>query len=720
MASFFINKKIMNKYLRNIALLVCAASVLFSTSCTKKSSDNKDMTEVNIKDNPLLKKSDLPFGAPDFSKIKDSDFKPALQEAMRLQNERVKQIIENKEEPTFENTIVALQNSGKELDAVSNVFYALTSANTNDVLKAVQEEMAPLMASHSDEIYLNDELFAKVKKVYENKQNLQGEDLKLVEEYYNDFTHAGADLDKESKDKLKELNKELASLQNEFNQKLLNTVKNNRLEITNKEELDGLSEEQIETLKKEDGDGWEITLLNTTQQPLMSSLKNRETRKKLFELSWNRTNGNDFNTNEIIVEIAKKRAEKAKILGFDNYTDWALNNTMVGNAATIESFFAGMVPSLRKKGAVEAEDIKKMMAKDGIKNDLKPWDWEYYAEKVRKEKYDLNEDEIKPYFDVYNVLENGVFYAANKLYGLKFKRNKDIPTYHPDVRVYEVLEEDGTPFALFYADYFARDSKRGGAWMSNFVTQSKEWEQKPVIYNVCNFTKPVGNAPALISFDDVTTVFHEFGHALHGLFADQKYAKLSGTSVARDFVEYPSQANEHWALNNEVLKNYAKHYETGEVIPDSLITKIKNASTFNQGFGLTEVLAAADLDLNWHNKTLDEINKIKNPNDFEKAALEKDNLWDPYIPPRYRSSYFAHIFGGGYASGYYAYLWTEMLAHDTGAWFDENEGLSRTAGQRYRDMILSKGNTIDYKEAYKNFTGRDPQVKYMLKARGLD
>ena len=711
----------MKKHLKKIALIaILGGLVLNTTSCGNKINNNMAEGTIDVANNPLLKKSDLPFGAPDFSKIKDSDFKPALEEAMRLQNTRIKEIVENTQEPTFENTIVALENSGKELDDVSNVFYALTSADTNETLKNLQEEMAPIMSAHSDEIYLNEDLFAKVKKVYDNRGDLQGEDLKLVEEYYNDFTHAGANLDNDSKDKLKKLNKELASLQTKFNQKLLNVVNGKKLLITNKEELEGLSEEQIKTLEKEDGSGWEITLLNTTQQPLMSSLKNRETRKKLFELSWNRTNGGDFNTNDIIVEIAKKRAEKVKILGFDNYTDWSLNSTMVGNAATIKDFFSGMTPALRKKGGVEANDIKAMMAKDGIKNDLQPWDWEYYAEKVRKEKYDLNEDEIKPYFNVYDVLENGVFYAANKLYGLQFKRNKDIPAYHPDVRVYEVLDENGTPFALFYADYFARDSKRGGAWMSNFVTQSKAWDQKPVIYNVCNFTKPVGNDPALISFDDVTTVFHEFGHALHGLFADQKYAKLSGTSVARDFVEYPSQANEHWALNKEVLKNYAKHYKTGEVIPDSLITKIKNASTFNQGFGLTEVLAAADLDLNWHNKTLQEISNIKDPNVFEKESLEKDNLWDPYIPPRYRSSYFAHIFGGGYASGYYAYLWTEMLAHDTGAWFDENGGLTRENGQRYRDMILSKGNTIDYKKAYKDFTGRDPQVKYMLKARGLD
>ncbi|MBV7441184.1 M3 family metallopeptidase [Weeksellaceae bacterium TAE3-ERU29] len=709
----------MKKYLKKIALIAVLGGLVLNTSCDKKI-DNMTEGTTDVANNPLLNKSDLPFGAPDFSKIKDSDFKPALEEAMRLQNNRINEIVESREEPTFENTIVALQNSGRELDFVSNVFGGLAGADTNETIKKLQEEMAPIMAAHSDEIYLNDKLFAKVKKVYDNRADLQGEDLKLVEEYYNDFTHAGAALDNESKEKLKKLNKELASLQNEFNQKLLNVVNNRKLLITNKQDLDGLSEEQIKTLEKGDGSGWEITLLNTTQQPLMSSLKNREIRKKLFELSWNRTNGNEFNTNDIIIEIAKKRAKKVKILGFDNYTDWSLNSTMVGDVATIKSFFSGITPDLRKKGRVEAEDIKAMMAKDGIKNDLQPWDWEYYAEKVRKEKYDLNEDEIKPYFNAYEVLENGVFYAANKLYGLQFKRNKDIPAYHPDVRVYEVLEEDGTPFALFYADYFARDSKRGGAWMSNFVTQSKEWGQKPVIYNVCNFTKPVGNAPALISFDEVTTIFHEFGHALHGLFADQKYAKLSGTSVARDFVEYPSQANEHWALNNEVLKNYAKHYKTGEVIPDSLIIKIKNASTFNQGFGLTEVLAAADLDLNWHNKNLKEINDIKDPNVFEKESLEKDNLWDPYIPPRYRSSYFAHIFGGGYASGYYAYLWTEMLAHDTGAWFDENGGLNRANGQRYRDMILSKGNTIDYKKAYKDFTGRDPQVKHMLKARGLN
>lgn len=711
-------------HLGAIALVLSLAACNTTQQATEKQATTaKKQTSMTSRvGNPLLLESTLDYGVPDFGKIKNKDFKPALLRAMQLQSERIDKIANNTEEATFDNVFVALEKSGKEFDEVSNVFYLLAGAHTNDTIKAVQMELAPKVSQHFDNIYLNTKLFEKVKKIYQQRKELglKGEDLKLVEDYYSNFVHAGADLGDTQKIALKKLNTDIASMQNEFSQTLLKAVNAEKLVITNKEELDGLSEGQLKSLRNAEDTAWEITLLNTTQQPLFSSLKNRETRKKLYELSWNRDNDNAYNTNKLLVELAQKRAEKAQILGYDNYADWNLVNTMVQTPKTVEKFFAGLIPATRAKGAKEAKDIQAMMHKEGVDGELKPWDWSYYAEKVRKAKYDLNEDEIKPYFEINNVLEKGVFFAANKLYGLTFKERKDIPTYHPDVKVYEVFEEDGSPLALFYADYFARPSKRGGAWMSNLVTQSKLFHKQPVIYNVCNYTKPAAGEPALLSYDEVSTMFHEFGHALHGLFANQKYPKLSGTSVARDFVEYPSQANEHWALNSTVLKNYAKHYATGETIPDVLIEKIKKASTFNQGFSLTEVMAAANLDFDWHTLTTEQLAQIKSANDFEKKALTEDNLWDPYIPPRYRSSYFAHIFGGGYAAGYYAYLWTEMLANDTGAWFDQHGGLNREAGQRYRDMVLSQGNTQDYKEMYKAFTGRDADVKYMIKARGLD
>lgn len=695
--------------------VLLAAGLAFYACSTNKIIENKDMSS-----NPLLMKSTLPYHAPNFKQIKNEHYRPALLHAMGLQKERVKEIARNRAKPSFENTVLALEKSGIELSRVSSVFYGLTSANTNDTLRKIQEEMSPLMAAHTDFIYLNEDLFQRIKEVYKNKDELSGEDKILTEEYYKSFVQSGAEISSDKKEKLKRINTEIASLQTEFNQTLLDVINHKKLEIYEVKELEGLSEGLLKSLKKKDGSGYEIKLINTTQQPLLSSLKNRETRKKLFELSYNRTNGGEYDTNSIIVKIAELRAEKANLLGFDTYADWSLVNTMVENKETVQNFFAQLIPSVRNKTAKEAEILKESLHEDGFTGDLEPWDWAYYAEKVRQEKYDLDENLLREYFEVNNVLEKGVFYAANKLYGITFEERKDIPVYHPDVRVFEIFEEDGTPLALFYVDLFARPSKRGGAWMSNFVAQSHLFKNKPVVYNVCNYAKPADGEPALISYDEVTTLFHEFGHALHGLFANQKYAKLSGTNVARDFVELPSQANEHWALNDEVLKNYAKHYKTGAIIPAEMIKSVKNAATFNQGFSLTEVMGAANLDLQWHNKSLSALSEIRNPLDFQKKQLEKENLYDPYIPTRYLSNFFAHIFGGGYASGYYSYLWTEMLAEDTNAWFDANGGLNRQAGQRYRDMILSQGNTKNYKEMYKAFTGRDAEVEHMIEARGLN
>lgn len=675
--------------------------------------------EKNIIKNPLLEKSNLPYGAPDFSKIEDKHYKEAIFEAMQLQKERVTKIIENKEVPTFENTIIALEKSGKELRSVTNVFFAITSANTNETLEEVQKEVSPKLSSHRDSIFLNNELFLKIQKIYKEREalKLDFESNRLLEFYYETFIFSGANLSEKDKQELKKINEELATLVNQFNLNTLQNRKENALIVTNEEELEGLTKEEKETILQKDG-SWKIPLLNTTQQPFFISLKNRETRKKLYEKSWNRAIKGEYSTEKIITKIAKLRAQKAKLLGYNNYAEWALQKSMAKTPEVVFNFFNELLPIATKKVKEEAEDIKKIISSEGgkIEENIAPYDWDYYAEKVRKQKYDLDESQIKPYFELFNVLENGVFYAATKLYGITFKKRKDIPVYHPDVVVYELFEESGEALGLFYGDFYARESKKGGAWMSSFVTQTKLLEQKPVIYNVCNYTKPSGNAPVLLTYSEVETLYHEFGHALHGFFADQKYPSLSGTAVARDFVEFPSQFNENWALYPDILKNYAFHYQTKEIIPQSLIEKIKKASSFNQGYAFTEVLLAAFLDMQWH--TLSDIEEIDNVTLFEEEQAMKK--FPKEVPPRYRSTYFSHIFGGGYGAGYYSYQYSEMLDHDAFNWFEENGGITRENGQRLRDMVLSRGNTEDYQQMYEKFRGKLPTITPLLKARGLE
>ena len=675
--------------------------------------------EKNIIKNPLLEKSNLPYGAPDFSKIEDKHYKEAIFEAMQLQKERVTKIIENKEVPTFENTIIALEKSGKELRSVTNVFFAITSANTNETLEEVQKEVSPKLSSHRDSIFLNNELFLKIQKIYKEREvlKLDFESNRLLEFYYETFIFSGANLSETDKQELKKINEELATLVNQFNLNTLQNRKENALIVTNKEELEGLTKEEKETILQKDG-SWKIPLLNTTQQPFFISLKNRETRKKLYEKSWNRAIKGEYSTEKIITKIAKLRAQKAKLLGYNNYAEWALQKSMAKTPEVVFNFFNELLPIATKKVKEEAEDIKKIISSEGgkIEENIAPYDWDYYAEKVRKQKYDLDESQIKPYFELFNVLENGVFYAATKLYGITFKKRKDIPVYHPDVVVYELFEESGEALGLFYGDFYARESKKGGAWMSSFVTQTKLLEQKPVIYNVCNYTKPSGNAPVLLTYSEVETLYHEFGHALHGFFSDQKYPSLSGTAVARDFVEFPSQFNENWALYPDILKNYAFHYQTKEIIPQSLIEKIKKASSFNQGYAFTEVLLAAFLDMQWH--TISDIEEIDNVTLFEEEQAMKK--FPKEVPPRYRSTYFSHIFGGGYGAGYYSYQYSEMLDHDAFNWFEENGGITRENGQRLRDMVLSRGNTEDYQQMYEKFRGKLPTITPLLKARGLE
>ena len=699
------------------------ALILLTAACNNpKQKENSFNSEEEMKstENPLLSESTLPYGTPDFSKIKNEHFKPALLAGIEQQKQAVTAITNLQEEPTFENTVLALEKSDELLSRVSSVFYALAAAHTNETLQAIEEEMAPKFAAQTDMIYLNDKLFNRIKTLYEkrNTLNLDAESLKLLEEYYKDFEIAGANIPAADKEKLKEYNEKIATLTTKFGKTLLEANNAGAQTFTNKTDLKGLTPELLKTIENKEGKGWTIPLQNTTQQPLLQTMDERESREKLFLAAWHRADQGANDTRGIITELVEARAQKAKLLGFKNYAEWSLQNTMAKTPESVNIFFNGLIPAATAKATAEADEIQKMIKAQGQDFKLEPWDWNYYAEKVRKEKYDLDENLIKPYFEINNVLEKGVFYAANKLYGITYKQRTDIPIYHEDVKVYELFEENGDALGLFYTDFFARPSKRGGAWMDNFVAQSKLYNKKPVIYNVCNYPKPADGNPALLTYDEVETMFHEFGHALHGFFASQQYPSLSGTNVARDFVEFPSQFNENWALYPEILKNYALHYETGEQIPQELIDKIKNSGTFNQGYSLTENLAASNLDMQWHmiaaNKSIGDVNS------FEKEALNKTGLDVVHaVPPRYRSTYFAHIFAGGYGAGYYSYLWTEMLHHDAYNWFEENGGLTRENGQRFRDMVLSRGNTMDLKNMYKTWRGEDPKIEPMLKARGL-
>ncbi len=703
-----------------IPILALALLVLACNNSKEKENPNNSDQQMNNSENPLLSESTLPYGAPDFSKIKDEDFKPAMLEGIAQQQKAVTLIADSEEEPTFENTVIALEKSGNLLNRTSQIFYALAGANTNETLQAVEEEMAPKFAAINDEIYLNEKLFQRFKTLYNKKEslNLDAESLKLLEEYYEDFEIAGANLSAEDKEKLKEYNSRLATLTTKFGKTLLDANNAGAVTFTNKEDLAGVDEDFLKSKESKDGKGWSIPLQNTTQQPLLQSMDNRASREKLYKAAWLRADGSTNDTKGLIKEIVEVRAQKAKLLGFANYAEWSLQKTMAKTPENVNKFFNGLIPAATAKAQTEADEIQKMIKAKGQDFTLEPWDWNYYAEMVRKEKYDLDENQIKPYFELNNVLEKGVFYAAQKLYGITFKPRTDIPVYHEDVKVYELFEESGEPLGLFYTDYFARPSKSGGAWMDNFVTQSKMYNKKPVIFNVCNYPKPANGEPALLTYDEVETMFHEFGHALHGFFANQQYPSLSGTAVSRDFVEFPSQFNENWALYPEILKNYAIHYKTGEKIPQALIDKIKNSGTFNQGYSLTENLAGSNLDMQWHMVSADK--EIEDVNAFEKDALKRTKLDAVHaVPPRYRSTYFSHIFAGGYGAGYYSYLWTEMLHHDAYNWFENNGGLTRENGQRLRDMVLSRGNTMDMEKMYKDWRGSDPKIEPMLKSRGL-
>jgi peptidyl-dipeptidase Dcp len=698
----------------SLAILGLLASV------TSGSADSADFGPAN----PFYAPSSLPFGAPPFDKIKDADYQPAIEAGMAQQLAEIDKIADNSAAPTFENTLVAMERSGRLLARASAVFNGVNQANTNPVLQKAKTALAPQIAAHLDAIRLNKKLFQRIAAIYAKRASLKldPESRRLVERQYAEFVHSGANLSDKDKERLKALNKELSSLSDAFSRKLLEATKAGGYVTQDKSALAGLSDAQLaaaaQAAKGRNASGYVIPLQNTTQQPVLASLSVRATRETIFSNSWNRAERNDANdTRDIIARVAQLRAQRARLLGFASHAAWKLEDQMAKTPETALQFMDALAPAATAKAASEAKDIQDVIDAQKAGFTLRAWDWDFYADQVRKAKYDLNDAQIKPYFEINNVLENGVFFAANQLYGITFKERKDIPVYEPDVRVFEVSDVDGKPLALFYCDYFKRDNKNGGAWMSEFVGQSKLLGTLPVIYNVANLPKPAPGEAALISFSDVTTMFHEFGHALHGMFSNTRYPTLAGTSTARDFVEFPSQFNEHWAIYPTVFSHYAKHYQTGAPMPDDLVAKIKKAQNFAEGYRLTETLAAAELDMQWHVLPADA--PLQDPDAFEKQALAKVHLDLAAVPPRYRSTYFSHIWASGYSAGYYAYLWTQMLDDDAYQWFDDHGGLSRANGDRFRRMILSRGNTQDLAAMYLAWRGKAPSIDAMMKYREL-
>lgn len=675
--------------------------------------------------NPFFSASPLPYQAPPFDVITDEHYRPAFDEGVRQKRAEIAAITANPAAADFDNTLLALEQSGHLLNQVTSVFFAMTSAHTNDFLQQLDEAFSTELAELANDIYLDDALFARVESVWRQREalGLDAESLRLVETTYQKFVLAGAMLSAEDKATLKTLNTEAAGLTSQFNQRLLAADKAGGLVVDYVHQLDGLSAEEIASAAeaaqaKGLENRWLLTLLNTTQQPALAALRDRQTRENLFTAGWLRTQRGDANdTRAIVLRLVQLRAQQAKLLGFTDFASWKIADQMAGTPQAALTFMRDIAPAARARAERELADIQQMIDTQQGGFTAQAWDWAFYAEQVRLAKYALDESQIKPYFALNSVLTDGVFWAASELFGIRFSERFDIPVYHPDVRVWEIFDADGHGLALFYGDYYARDSKSGGAWMGNFVEQSTLNGTQPVIYNVCNYQKPAAGQAALLSWDEVITLFHEFGHTLHGLFARQRYASLSGTNTPRDFVEFPSQINEHWASQPQVFAHYARHHQSGEPMPEALREKMLQATQFNKGYDMTELLSAALLDMNWH--ALAAGAGVNDVDEFERDAIRKEQLDLAAVPPRYRSSYFAHIFGGGYAAGYYAYLWTQMLADDGYQWFVEQGGLTRENGQRFREAILSRGNSSDLGELYRQWRGHDPQIEPMLKNRGL-
>ena len=679
--------------------------------------------------NPLLVKSSLPFGAPDFSKIQESDYLPAFEAGIKEQRANIQKIISNKKKPTFQNTILAYENSGMLLDRVSNVFFGLTSAHKTPGIAEAQKKVMPLLTDLDNEISFNQKLFERIKYVYDHEYNkLKGEDKQLTEVIYKGFVRSGALLSPEKMERMKQINTRISDLQEQFGNLLPAATNNAVVWVNSKEELAGLSDADIAQCKKDaeslgNKAPYCIVIVNTTQQAILTNLQNRELRRKVYMASIHRADGTDpmFNTFPIVTEIAKLRAEKGQLMGYSTYADYSLEKTMAKTAKNVNNFLQSLIKEYAPKADAETREIEAYAQKsEGKDFKLQPYDRFYYSAKMKKEMLNISDDEIKPYFNVDSVQINGVFYAAHRVYGLNFKQRKDIPTYHPDMKVFEVSDKSGKPIALFYSDYFRRPTKRGGAWMSAFAKQSDKWGQLPIIYNVCNNAKAPEGQPTLITWDEVCTMFHEFGHALHGMLSKCGYNTLSGTAVARDFVEMPSQFNESFASIPEIFDHYARHTETGVAMPADLKERMLKSINFQPAYALGENLAATCLDLAWHELTPDEIPSPYMASAFEKEALNNVGLLNSQIPPRYSTTYFNHVWGGGYAAGYYSYLWTEVLAVNVADYFSKHGALDPAIGQAFRDKVLSRGNTKDQMEMFTDFTGmKEPDASGFLKARGL-
>ena len=711
---------------QNLRNAVIAAGIA-CTALTVQAQTSKGRT-AQIVSNSLMKQSTLPFNAPDFSRIKENDYLPAIRAAIAEQRAEIKKITDNKQKPTFVNTILAYERSGKNLERISNIYYALVSADKTPAIEKAQGEIVPLMTDFENEIQFNQKFFQRVKYVYDHEYTkLTGEDKKLLEVVYKSFTHAGALLPKEKMARMQEINKELAKLQQEFGDMLPKAGNEATVWVNDVKELSGLSEAGIAQCKKDaESRGGKapycIVITNTTQQPILASLDNRQLRERVYNASIHRTDGTGaYNTFPIIVKIARLRAEKAQLMGKKNYASYSLEKTMAKNTDNVYAFLRQLIAAYKPKAEAQTKSIEEYARKtEGNDFRLQPYDRFYYSAKMKKDQYSFSDDEVKPYFNLDSVLVNGIFYAAHRVYGLNFRERKDIPTYNKEMKVFDVLDADGKQLALFYCDYFRRPTKRGGAWMSAFLKQSLDRNQKPLIYNVCNFAKAPEGQPTLLTWDETQTMFHEFGHALHGMLSHCKYNTLSGTAVSRDFVEMPSQFNESFASIPEVFNHYARHYKTNEPMPDALREKMLGSLNFLSAYALGENLAATCLDMAWHCLSSSEVPTTEQASAFEKKVLSEIGLLDSQIPPRYSTSYFNHIWGGGYAAGYYSYLWSEVLAVNIADYFETHGALTRKVGDDFRQKILSRGNTRDLMEIFSDFTGlKAPDTKGLLKARGM-
>lgn len=703
-----------------------ASSAPVATSAPAADAANADAAKADaVRANPLFKASTLPFQTPDFAAIQEDDFLPAIEEGMKQQLAEIRAIADNPEAPTVANTLEAMERSGELLTRASDVFLNLVGTDSNDKKRAIQSELAPKLAAHQDAILLDPKLFARIKALHDARASADydAESARLLDVTYQRFVQAGAELSEADKAKVRALNEQLASLSTEFQQALLQQTEHAAVIVDDRAQLEGLDEAAIAAAAEAAQAGghegkWLLRITNTTRQPVLTSLKNRQLRQRVWEASAYRgLKDGAGDTRQLVLKLATLRAERAALLGYPNHSAYTLVTQMAGNPAAVQDMLKALAPNALANAKREAEAIKAAIKADGQDFELQPWDWEYYAEKVRAKNYDFDPESVKPYFELNRVLKDGVFYALNRFYGISFRERHDLPVYHPDVRVFDVLDADGSQIGLFYADYFARTGKRGGAWMSAFRRQSGLLEQKPVIVNVMNIPKPAEGQPALMSFDEVTTMFHEIGHGVHGLFSKVRYPSLAGTAVPRDFVEFPSQFEEDWNQNPEVLASYARHHQTGEPIPDALIGKMFEASRFNQGFETLEYLASALIDLEWH--SLSAGTKVDDVEAFEKAALGKYGIDYAPVPPRYRSAYFAHVFSGGYASGYYAYIWSEVLAADAFAYVQQQGVLDPQVGTRFRREVLSRGNSQDPMQMYEAWRGTKPDPKHLLKRRGL-